>query len=80
MLYKMIFIIINARVILHELNVCTGNSFCCVVAQSNVKLQEELNSNRGNSPIGDQYATAWYGINKFSDLSPQEFSGKSHYY
>ena len=48
--------------------------------QSNIQLQEELNRNRGDAVVGDAFSTAWYGVNKFSDLSPQEFSGKWHYY
>jgi len=38
-------------------------------------LQEELNHNRGDAVIGDKFSAAWYGVNKFSDLSPQEFAG-----
>jgi len=39
-------------------------------------LQEQLNRNRGDAIIGDHFSTAWYGVNKFSDMSPQEFNGK----
>jgi cathepsin O len=40
---------------------------------SNLKIQRELNRYRGSAPVGDHHATAWYGVNKFSDLSPEEF-------
>jgi len=38
-------------------------------------LQEKLNRNRGAAGIGDEFSVAWYGVNKFSDMSSQEFVG-----